>query len=61
MCSKSLSDNQHRIVLADLETLGEHVPTPQDIGASVTDLRCGMSINFEGFAKDLALGGFREG
>jgi len=57
---KVLSESQHRILLTDLETLTEYVPTPQEIEASLTDLRRGTAINFENFAKDLALGGFEK-
>lgn len=57
---KMLSDNPHRIILADLETLSERVPSLMDIGASITDLRRGNQLKFEEFAKDLALGGFEK-
>lgn len=57
---KMLSDNPHRIILADLETLVEPVPSLIDIGASITDLKRGAILPFNDFAKDLALGGFEK-
>ncbi|MCB0712979.1 MAG: transcription-repair coupling factor [Ignavibacteriae bacterium] len=57
---KVLSDNPVRIILADLETLAERVPTSVDIGASVTEFRRGAALDFEKFARSLALGGFEK-
>lgn len=57
---KMLSDNPHRIILADVETLVEGVPTAGDIGSSIAELRLGDVKPFNDFAKGLALGGFEK-
>ncbi len=55
---KSLADNRDRIVVTDVETLGEHVPPPGTIAGNVVELRLGERVGFEDLARKLALGGF---
>ncbi len=55
---KSLADNPNRVIVTDVESLGERVPQQQNITSSVIELRRGERIGFEDLAKHLALGGF---
>jgi transcription-repair coupling factor (superfamily II helicase) len=55
---KSLADNPDRVIVTDVETLGEHVPPPRSISGSVVELRRGERVGFEDLARRLALGGF---
>lgn len=55
---KLLSDTPNRVVVTDVETLGERVPQSGKIAGSVLELRRGERVGFEDLARRLALGGF---
>lgn len=55
---KSLSDDPNRVIVTDVETLGERVPTAGNISGNVIEIRRGERMGFEGLTMKLALGGF---
>lgn len=55
---KALSDNPMRVVITDVETLVEHVPTSAQVSGSVIELKRGETLEFTEFTKNLALGGY---
>ncbi len=55
---KSLSDDPHRVVVTDVETLSAAVPPPRNIVQNVIHLARGERIGFEDLYRRLALGGF---
>lgn len=55
---KRVSDNPGRIIIADVESLMEFVPPPNDIATSLVELRRGQHLDFAEFTRSLAKGGF---
>jgi len=55
---KSIGDNPNRVIVTDVETLGERVPTAGNISGNVIEIRRGEQMGFEGLTVKLALGGF---
>jgi len=55
---KALADSPNRVIVTDVETLGERVPQRGRIADSVMELRRGEKVGFEDLARRLALGGF---
>ncbi len=55
---KSISDDPHRVIVTDVETLAERVPTAANISRNILELQTGDRAGFEDLGRKLALGGF---